>query len=347
MGNSSSGHKRRPSLDDDVLSGVLAGKRYVYQMSHDTPAEDSVISFVTGNSAVHAIADQLRDSRLYDSGGKPNLFLGGPASGPDMSEENQPLQSVPTVFKWDGGGKDVYISGTFNGWRSKIPMVKSSSKHNFYTIIDLPLGEHQYKFIVDGHWKLDQNQPVFTSPTGVQNNVIQVKESDFDVLTALSHDMANSRGGNDDRSSTSQAIPFQINDGKSDAPGASEAEIPHVPSSGSGSPPGEYSRFIPATPLEALSPQTGSGGSLPSPAVHNSSSDPKKALTPPLLPPQLLQVILNRDTNVQCDPNLLPQPDHVMVNHMYALSIKDGVIVLSAITRYRQKFVSTVLYKPI
>lgn len=120
--------------------------------------------------------------------------------------------------------------------------------------------------------------------------MIQVKESDFDVLTALSHDMANSRGGNDDRSSTSQAIPFQINDGKSDAPGASEAEIPHVPSSGSGSPPGEYSRFIPATPLEALSPQTGSGGSLPSPAVHNSSSDPKKALTPPLLPPQLLQV---------------------------------------------------------
>ncbi|VDO09817.1 unnamed protein product [Rodentolepis nana] len=59
------------------------------------------------------------------------------------------------------------------------------------------------------------------------------------------------------------------------------------------------------------------------------------------------KVILNRDTNAQCDPNLLPQPNHVMLNHMYALSIKDGVIVLSAISRYRQKFVSTVLYKPI
>ncbi|KAH8867579.1 5'-AMP-activated protein kinase subunit beta-1 [Schistosoma japonicum] len=336
MGNSSSGHKRRPSLDDDVLSGVLAGKRYAYQMSHDNAAEDSVISFVTGNSAVHAIADQLRDSRLYDFGGKP---------GSELPEENQVVQSVPTVFKWDGGGKDVYISGTFNGWRSKIPMVKSSSKHNFYTIIDLPLGEHQYKFIVDGHWKLDQNQPVFTSPTGVQNNVIQVKESDFDVLTALSHDMANSRGNNEDRSSGTPAIPFQLSEGKSDPP-ASEMEIPHISGSGSGSPPGEYSRFIPSTPLEALSAQAGSGGSLPS-ATHSNSSDPKRALTPPLLPPQLLQVILNRDTNVQCDPNLLPQPDHVMVNHMYALSIKDGVIVLSAITRYRQKFVSTVLYKPI
>lgn len=41
----------------------------------------------------------------------------------------------------------------------------SSSKHNFYTIIDLPLGEHQYKFIVDGHWKLDQNQVGFISKT--------------------------------------------------------------------------------------------------------------------------------------------------------------------------------------
>lgn len=35
-----------------------------------------------------------------------------------------------------------------------------------------------------------------------------------------------------------------------------------------------------------------------------------------------VQVILNRDTNAQCDPNLLPQPNHVMLNHMYALSIK-------------------------
>jgi len=30
---------------------------------------------------------------------------------------------IPTVFKWDGGGQDVYISGTFTGWK-KIPMVK-------------------------------------------------------------------------------------------------------------------------------------------------------------------------------------------------------------------------------
>ncbi|PAV59721.1 hypothetical protein WR25_23704 isoform A [Diploscapter pachys] len=72
-----------------------------------------------------------------------------------------------------------------------------------------------------------------------------------------------------------------------------------------------------------------------------------KANNPPHLPPHLLQVILNKDTPVQCDPNVLPEPNHVMLNHLYALSIKDGVMVLSATHRYRKKYVTTLLYKPI
>lgn len=62
---------------------------------------------------------------------------------------------------------------------------------------------------------------------------------------------------------------------------------------------------------------------------------------------ETLQVILNKDTPVQCDPNVLPEPNHVMLNHLYALSIKDGVMVLSATHRYRKKYVTTLLYKPI
>jgi 5'-AMP-activated protein kinase regulatory beta subunit len=94
--------------------------------------------------------------------------------------------------------------------------------------------------------------------------------------------------------------------------------------------------------------------------------DFERAQNPPVLPPHLLQVsplpanlftphlsllhlqvILNKDTPVQCDPNVLPEPNHVMLNHLYALSIKDGVMVLSATHRYRKKYVTTLLYKPI
>ena len=31
---------------------------------------------------------------------------------------------LPTVFKWEGGGKEVFITGSFNQWRTKIPMAK-------------------------------------------------------------------------------------------------------------------------------------------------------------------------------------------------------------------------------
>jgi 5'-AMP-activated protein kinase regulatory beta subunit len=35
-----------------------------------------------------------------------------------------------------------------------------------------------------------------------------------------------------------------------------------------------------------------------------------------------------------------------MLNHLYALSIKDGVMVLSSTQRFRKKYVTTLLYKP-
>ena len=39
--------------------------------------------------------------------------------GTDFSE-----RKLPTVFKWEGGGKSVHIAGSFDNWKSKIPMVK-------------------------------------------------------------------------------------------------------------------------------------------------------------------------------------------------------------------------------
>jgi polyisoprenoid-binding protein YceI len=30
------------------------------------------------------------------------------------------LESVPTVFRWDHGGRNVYITGTFNNWEKQV-----------------------------------------------------------------------------------------------------------------------------------------------------------------------------------------------------------------------------------
>jgi len=200
----------------------------------------------------------------------------------ELTMEEQALRNpaLPTVLRWDGGGKNVMISGTFTKWKP-IPMVRSHG--NFVTIIDLPEGDHQYKFCVDGEWKHDPRLKSIETDEGVKNNLVSVRQSDFEVFQALAKDSEN-------------------------VPNYAEKE---------------YSQDVPqAKPWEKVS-------------------------GPPVLPPHLLQVILNKDTPLSCEPTLLPEPNHVMLNHLYALSIKDGVMVLSATHRYCKKYVTTLLYKPI
>ncbi|GAB0091827.1 5'-AMP-activated protein kinase subunit beta [Sergentomyia squamirostris] len=197
----------------------------------------------------------------------------------DGDDKKKP-SALPTVFKWDGGGRQVYISGTFSGWQT-VPMVRSHG--DFVTIIDLPEGEHQYKFLVDGEWRHDPKLKNIDNDLGNKNNLVSVRQSDFEVFQALAKD--SEEGGNNEQKEYTQEIP--------------------------------------------------------------TSKPWEKVTGPPILPPHLLQVILNKDTPLSCEPTLLPEPNHVMLNHLYALSIKDGVMVLSATHRYRKKYVTTLLYKPI
>lgn len=69
---------------------------------------------------------------------------------------------------------------------------------------------------------------------------------------------------------------------------------------------------------------------------------------PPILPPHLLNNLLNKEFSVANDPVHLPEPSsHVMLNHLYAQSIKDNILVMASTTRFRQKYVTIVYYRPI
>jgi len=60
-----------------------------------------------------------------------------------------------------------------------------------------------------------------------------------------------------------------------------------------------------------------------------------------------LQVLLNKEVPRLNDPVLLPEPSHVTLDHLYAQSIRDEMLVLSTTTRYRKKCVTCILYRPI
>ncbi|KAM7539481.1 hypothetical protein Aperf_G00000051408 [Anoplocephala perfoliata] len=266
-----------------------------------------------GPSSRNAYLDPPNDTQMLCSSAEN----GGVELSSDVEmTPTEPRKLLPTVFRWNGGGHEIYVSGTFDNWQKKIPMARRKSGH--VVIVDCPPGRHEYKFFIDGAWYHDPTKPMVDNEYGTRNNVVEVKESDFNFLNALEQDIANSKH-------------------KSDSTGASSDNESRTP-------PGDYGCFIPETPKDVYAHRDSfflqKRHSQPPPGIGSITQ-------PPQLPPQLLQGILNKDIGIHCDPNLLPPPNHVMVNHLYALSIKDGVIVLSVITRYRQKFVSTLFYKPI
>lgn len=86
---------------------------------------------------------------------------------------------VPTVFKWDHGGRNVYITGTFNNFERQIPMHRSGN--DFSYVHNVQRGKHAYKFIVDDEWRFAPDQPTVADIEGRINNFIDV--SDFQPYT--------------------------------------------------------------------------------------------------------------------------------------------------------------------
>ena len=98
-----------------------------------------------------------------------SLNIPGNGNKQHVTESASLPKKIPVVFRYAIGQhktiKEVYLIGTFTSWKDKVPMAKSDGE--FVTIVDLPEGEHQYKFVVDGKWEHDPNQVrnVFFAPT--------------------------------------------------------------------------------------------------------------------------------------------------------------------------------------
>ena len=101
------------------------------------------------------------------------------ASGDGTIETWIDDDTVPTVFRWEHGGRQVYITGTFNGWSRQIPMHRSGN--DFTYIHNLKRGKHAFKFIVDDEWRFAPDQPTVADIEGRINNFIDV--TDFKAYT--------------------------------------------------------------------------------------------------------------------------------------------------------------------
>lgn len=74
-----------------------------------------------------------------------------------------------------------------------------------------------------------------------------------------------------------------------------------------------------------------------SPAYQNAVGAIEKLPTPPSLPGFLGKPILNAAVLMKDDNSVLNMPNHTVLNHLATSSIKNGVLAVSATTRYRNK----------
>mmetsp|Transcript_16664 Transcript_16664/g.23158 ORF Transcript_16664/g.23158 Transcript_16664/m.23158 type:complete len:354 (+) Transcript_16664:262-1323(+) len=234
--------------------------------------------------------------------------------------------TVPTVFRWEHGGRQVYITGTFNGWSRQIPMHRSGN--DFTYIHNLKRGKHAFKFIVDDEWRFAPDQPTVADIEGRINNFIDV--TDFKPYTGdrdFEKEKAAAEYG------CYSALPEKdiSQKGTSGVEGTSKDATKDNDEVGGGDAKGESSEQRPDRDGEVFS--------------HNMPDLDEYTKEPPPLPPHLRHIILNKPPQLQ-DTAALPVPQHVALNHLYCTAIKDNMMVLGITQRFKTKFVTTVYYSP-
>jgi len=272
----------------------------------------------TNNNGNSFIVDDYGEDDGYDYGARPRTV----SEGWDNSTSEIPLEiadkdlarlvikkddkspetpddekTVPVVVRWNEpaktGKQKVFVICSYDEWKTKHNLIaeshdeRSNSKHDsvYLTILNLPKGEHMYRYIVDGKETINKNERVTKDEKDRLCNIIKVGKADFEAFDALQMD-------------------------------------------GETGPDNEYGTI--------------------EPKAQNPMEMSRSKNQPPYLPNHLLhKILLNQDTSLACDPSLLPVPNSSQLNHLYALSIREDTLALSATHRFRGKFVTTLLYKPI
>jgi 1,4-alpha-glucan branching enzyme len=85
-------------------------------------------------------------------------------------------EGVVFSFQAPPGTNAVYLAGEFNGWRPDLDLMNDDDGDGIWTITyDLAPGTYQYKFVADGSWYQDPNNPK-AAPDGFggNNSVVEV-----------------------------------------------------------------------------------------------------------------------------------------------------------------------------
>ncbi|CAL9729382.1 SNF1 protein kinase subunit beta-3 [Monosporozyma unispora] len=272
---------------------------------------------------------------------------------------------VPVDIVWQQGGNKAYVTGSFTGWRKMIGLVPVPGKPGILHVkLQLPPGTHRFRFIVDNELRFSDFLPTATDQMGNFVNYLEVvapTTTTPTTTTTSTNDQFVSNEGTTP-ATTEEATPENKKQKKTipmSARSRIAMEIEQEPDDmGDGytryhdealsKPDLEFTQDIPAVFTD---PTVMEQYYLTLDQQQNNHQN-MAWLTPPQLPPHLENVILNSYSNSQGENNennsgALPIPNHVILNHLATSSIKHNTLCVASIVRYKQKYVTQILYAPL
>lgn len=100
-----------------------------------------------------SLAPRVLDGRLAQQSLESNARLSVRASPPAASDA-----PILTTFVWKAAGTRVQLAGSFDDWR-KHDMTCVADVKTFVLVVEIPPGQYFYRFVVDGHWCVADDDP--------------------------------------------------------------------------------------------------------------------------------------------------------------------------------------------
>ncbi|CAI6333512.1 unnamed protein product [Periconia digitata] len=261
----------------------------------------------------------------------------------DEFRGSQGKETVPTIIEWEGPGERVYVTGTFAGWDRKYRLHAdgpSKKKNALSAHVHITPGTHHLMFIVDNDMRTSDKLPTAVDYTNILVNYIEVVRED--VKTREAEDASEKktepipaqqpRPSDGYRpSQVAQSTPTDVPPQQAPLPEPKPKVLPPSPKKYHSEIPRYLIDLDAAEESRKFARANAAAGVLPN---------------PPSLPMFLNKSILNGVTPMKDDSSVLIMPNHTVLNHLATSSIKDNILATSATTRYKQKFLTTIMYKP-
>lgn len=268
---------------------------------------------------------------------------------------------TPVNIMWRGKGKKVYVTGTFaDEWRSKIPLRQLRPNTPFLCTLYLPPGTHRLKFVVDDRWRISNELNTASDGDGTLVNYVEIPNSregyqDTALAPHAKTDNTDLKPADDPRFADPAWASAMDDLRKQQRAYAEHQRGGEWDVLGDDIPGAEVAHWTSEVPPAVEVAQETEE------ALHDNemaADAPALLPTPPILPRQLEKVILNSSPATAMggintaaalvdDNSVLPAPNHAVLHHLAASAIKNGVLAIGTVTRYKRKYVTTLLYRPV